>query len=163
MYWRFLNIMAKKTILIKLIDAVKTFITDVPKYQTSGSAAVDLVAAEDYNIRAQTTAVVKTAHKMQIPEGYVGLVCSRSGMASKHSVFVLNSPGVIDSDFRGDVGVILHNSGGFDFTVRKGDRIAQLMILKLPENIIFEKVSREEWDKSANTERGEGGFGSTGK
>ncbi len=163
MYWGFLNIMAKKkNIIVKILEAIKGSGYPTPSFQTPGAACVDLVSIEDWRIPPHTTVTIKTSHLVQIPDGHVGLVCSRSGLASKHSVHVLNSPGVVDADYRGNVGVILRNSGGLDFTVRKGDRIAQLMILQLAP-IEFQQVTQEEWDETAVTQRGDGGFGSTGK
>lgn len=153
--------MAKK-LIVKITDALKTFTSKEPKLETEGAAGYDLIAAEDMLIRPHVTMLVKTTFKWAIPKGYVGMVCSRSGMALKHSVFVLNAPGIVDSDYRGDVGVIIHNGGGFDYTIRKGDRIAQMVLVKHAGEVGFEKVSSEEFAK-LETKRGEDGFGSTGK
>lgn len=124
--------------------------------QTTGSAGADLRANGDYLLSPDATILVKTGLRIAIPEGFVGLVCTRSGMALKQSCIVLNSPGIIDSDYRGDVGVILHNFGPEDIEIHEGDRIAQLLIVPY---IMPQFVQVESLDE---TERGEGGFGSTG-
>ncbi|WP_323016374.1 dUTP diphosphatase [Castellaniella sp.] len=129
----------------------------VPKRQSIGASAVDLCALEGSVIHPGQTGLVKTGLAMSIPCGMTGMVCSRSGLALKHKVFVLNAPGIIDSDYRGDVGVILHNLGDTDFVVDPGSRIAQLLILK-HETAFFKEVNVLD-----ETARGANGFGSTGK
>jgi dUTP pyrophosphatase len=129
----------------------------VPTYAREGDAGADLRSTESLVIRPGETKLVKTGVRLALPDGYVGLVCSRSGLALKSSVFVLNAPGVVDSGYRGEVGVILHNSGFNNFKVEVGDRVAQLMIQKF-ESPTFVQVS-----ELSETNRGEGGFGSTGK
>ena len=129
----------------------------IPHYQTLGSAACDLHASEDVTIKAGRREIVGTGLKLEIPEGFVGQVCPRSGLAVKYGVTVLNAPGIIDSDFRGEIKVILFNSGDQDFELKKGDRIAQLMLTQY-----FQAVFKSAGDLSS-TQRGEGGFGSTGK
>lgn len=128
-----------------------------PTYARKGDAGADLRSTENLVIRPGETKLVKTGIRLALPDGYVGLVCSRSGLALKSSVFVLNAPGVVDSGYRGEVGVILHNSGFTNFEVKQGDRIAQLMIQK------FESAEWNEVEDLDETERGTGGFGSTGK
>ena len=136
----------------KLDDSVA-----LPAPTTSGAAGADLRAVEDAVLPEYGgIRLIKTGLAMAIPAGYTGFVCSRSGLALKHGVFVLNAPGVIDSDYRGDVGVIICNAGPEDFVIKKGDRIAQLVILKTPA-VQFEQVPT-----LPATDRGEGGFGSTG-
>ena len=140
-----------------MIDLVRTEEAVVPQIATQGSAGSDLCSSEDVKIYPGETKLIKTGINISIPTGYAGLVCSRSGLALKKDVFVLNSPGIIDSDYRGDVGVILHNGGQDLFTIKTGDRIAQLLIVKC-EHFIFTEV------KELNTtDRGTGGFGSTGQ
>ena len=139
---------------------IKTVIDDhgaVPAYSRDGDAAVDLRASESCYIKAGAVRLVDTGVRVAIPSGYVGLVCPRSGMACKHEVTVINSPGVIDPNYRGSikVGLVNHNSVGFD--IREGDRIAQLLIVPVPR-VTFEQV--EELD---GTERGADGFGSSGR
>jgi dUTP pyrophosphatase len=129
----------------------------LPIYAREGDAGADLRSNEDIEILANQQVLVKTGVRLGLPDGYVGLVCSRSGLALKSGVFVLNAPGVVDSGYRGEVGVILKNSGSSTFSVKKGDRIAQLMIQK------FESPKFIEVETLDVTERGEGGFGSTGK
>lgn len=125
--------------------------------QTSGSAGIDLRAKEDCTILPNQTALVKTGLRLAIPKGYAGFVCTRSGMALKQECMVLNSPGIIDSDYRGEIGVILHNFNTSELHIHKSDRVAQLLIIPyvIPD---FERV-----ESLDTTERGTGGFGSTGK
>lgn len=130
---------------------------ELPKYQTSGSAGCDLTSAEDVTIPPQTRRVVGTGLKIEMPGGYGAYVCPRSGLAAKHGVTVLNTPGVIDNDYRGEIKVILYNSGEEEFIVKKGDRIAQLVFFPIIQ-AIFRKIK-----VVASTDRGEGGFGSTGR
>lgn len=139
---------------------IKTVIDDhgsVPAYSRADDAAVDLRASESCYIKAGAVRLVDTGVRVAIPSGYVGLVCPRSGMACKHEVTVINAPGVIDPNYRGSikVGLVNHNSVGKD--IRKGDRIAQLLIVPVPR-VTFEQV--EELD---DTERGADGFGSSGR
>ena len=123
---------------------------------TPGAAGLDLYARESASIGAGGRALVPCGIKAEIPPGYCGMVCSRSGLALKHGVFVLNAPGIIDSDYRGEIGAILQNAGSDVFAVMPGDRIAQLLIVPIAmmEVRIVESLS--------STERGAHGFGSTG-
>lgn len=144
------------TIKIKMTVSEPDF---MPTLGTDGAAAYDLRASEDGWIASGQTLLVRTGVKVAIPKGYVGEVCSRSGLALKHNVFVLNAPGLVDSDYRGEVGVVLHNASPHhhpDFIIKKGDRIAQLMFKKVADTEI------ELVDSLDETDRGEGGFGSTG-
>ena len=122
------------------------------------SAAYDLRAEipEPITLYALDRVVISTGVRLHLPEGTVGLVCPRSGIAVKKGITVLNSPGVVDSGYRGDVGVILFNSGEDPFVVQRGDRIAQLVVLPVLH------PSLEFVESLDDTERGEGGFGSTG-
>lgn len=128
----------------------------LPTYGSKGAAGMDLHSIQSLTLNAGDTRLVGTGIAVAIPQGWVGLVCSRSGLAVKHSVFVLNAPGVIDSDYRGEVGVILHNAGRDKFAIRKGDRIAQMLVQQSISPWIA--IAKEIGD----TERGQGGFGSTG-
>jgi dUTP pyrophosphatase len=101
--------------------------------------------------------VIKTGIALAIPEGMVGLVCPRSGLALNHGITVLNSPGVIDSDYRGELMVILMNHGSAGFNISIGDRIAQLLITPVMRAVLHDG------DDLSETERGSGGFGSTGR
>jgi dUTP pyrophosphatase len=129
---------------------------NVPAYATACAAGADLVAAEDASIAPGAILAVATGIALAIPEGYEGQVRPRSGLALKHGVTVLNAPGTIDADFRGEVKVILINHGPQPFKVSRGDRIAQLVIAPVAP-ARFERV-----DALPATARGEGGFGSTG-
>jgi dUTP pyrophosphatase len=131
----------------------------LPAYATEGSSGMDLHAAveADTSIAPGETSLIPTGFTIEVPVGYEAQVRPRSGLAVKHSVGVLNSPGTIDSDYRGEVKVILTNFGKKDFTVRRGDRIAQLVIAP---------VVRARWEEVKTLEqtaRGAGGFGHTGK
>ena len=125
---------------------------------TQGSAGFDLLAAikSEIIINPGSTKLVPCGFSMQMPEGIEGQVRPRSGIALKNSVTVLNSPGTIDSDYRGEIGVILINHGLSVFSIKRGMRIAQLVFINLP------KVKLVESDTLDETDRGSGGFGSTG-
>jgi len=128
------------------------------KRATSGSSGFDLASAEEQQltILPGTVALVRTGLALELPPGLEGQVRSRSGLAARSSVFVLNSPGTIDSDYRGEVKVVLANFGNAPFSVSLGDRIAQLVFSQVP-NVVFVAV-----DELSATERGSGGFGSSG-
>lgn len=129
----------------------------LPRYITDGSAGLDLSAVSDGVIKKGEIKLLPTGIYMEIPKGYEAQVRPRSGLALKYGITVLNSPGTIDSDYRGEVGVILANFGKDDFEYKKGDRIAQ---------IVFNRVVRANFvvvDELTETERGDGGFGHSGK
>ena len=130
-----------------------------PVYASAGSAGADLVSAEenDVTVPAGETAFIGTGIALEIPDGYVGLVYARSGLACKRNLAPANKVGVIDSDYRGEVKVALFNHGKAAETVKKGERIAQLVIAPC--------VNAEftETDELSSSKRGEGGFGSTGR
>lgn len=130
----------------------------LPQYQTSGSAGMDIFAAidEPIIINPKETVLVPTSISIALPDGYEAQVRSRSGLAAKYGVFALNSPGTIDSDYRGEIKVILSNFGNQPFTINRGDRIAQLVIAR------YEKAEFELVDELPDTFRNDGGFGSTG-
>lgn len=127
-----------------------------PAYASEGDAGLDLRAAEALTIWPGTHATVATGFALAIPVGHVGLVHPRSGLAAKKGVTVLNSPGTIDSGYRGEVKVILLNTSDEPFSVSIGDRIAQLVIQE------YVTVTIDETDELDTTTRGAGGFGSTG-
>lgn len=129
-----------------------------PSYETTGSAGVDLRAftGEDIVIKPMERKMIHTGLYMQIPEGYEGSVRPRSGLAIKNGITVINTPGVCDSDYTGEICVLLVNLSNEDFVIKNGDRIAQMLFKKV-ERAIFAEV--RELDE---TERGEGGFGHTG-
>jgi dUTP pyrophosphatase len=128
-----------------------------PLYATPGSAGCDLIASEEITLPPGKWAAVNTGLYLEIPRGYVALVCPRSGLALKHAVSVLNAPGVIDSDYRGEVKVILVNHNSLRYTVKKGDRIAQLVFTPVVQ------AQMKIVDQLTETERSTGGFGSTGR
>ena len=132
----------------------------LPAYETEGSAGLDLRAAiaegEDITLKPMARALIPTGLKMSVPLGYEVQVRPRSGLALKFGITCLNTPGTIDSDYRGEVKVILINLGAEDFIIRRGDRIAQMVVAP---------VTQAEWsevDSLDETARGAGGFGSTG-
>ena len=129
----------------------------LPAYATAGAAGMDVVAAEDHELAPGARHAVATGFSMAIPEGYEVQVRPRSGLALKHGVTCLNTPGTIDSDYRGEVKVILANLGGDAFAIRRGDRIAQLVPAPVQRAVLAEVASLDE------TVRGSGGFGSTGQ
>ena len=129
----------------------------LPAYASDGAAGMDVVAAESLTIRPGTRHAVATGFAMAIPPGYEVQVRPRSGLALKHGITCLNTPGTIDADYRGEVKVILINLGAEPFTVARGERIAQMVIAP---------VTQATWDVVATlpeTARGAGGFGSTGR
>ena len=128
----------------------------LPSYETSGSAGMDVRAAEAVTIGAGKRGLVGTGFAFAIPEGYEVQVRPRSGLALKHGISVLNAPGTIDSDYRGEIKVILANLGDEDFVIARGDRIAQIIIAPVQRGNLVEVSDLDE------TARGSGGFGSTG-
>lgn len=132
---------------------------ELPAYATQSSAGLDLkaVLAEAVILGPLERKIVGTGLKIALPEGYEAQVRPRSGLAAKHGITVLNAPGTIDADYRGEIGVILVNLSNEPFTIQPGERIAQLVVAQ---------YSQVEWspvESLDSTQRGEGGFGSTGK
>lgn len=130
----------------------------LPAYQTAGAAGLDLAAAvtEPVVIHPGERRLVPTGIKVGIPEGYEGQVRPRSGLALRHGIGIVNSPGTIDADFRGEIGIVLVNHGAEPFTVTRGARIAQLVIAPVA------RVDVVAVDTLDRTDRGGGGYGSTG-
>lgn len=128
----------------------------VPEYATRGASGVDVRSTVDVTIQPGARELVPTGLHLEIPEGFEGQVRPRSGLALKHGVTVLNSPGTIDADYRGEVKVLLINHGHEEYSIKKGDRIAQLVFAPTLQ------VNLRNVDSLSETERGEGGFGSTG-
>ncbi len=131
---------------------------DLPSYETIASAGMDLRAniTDPITLKPLDRTIVKTGLFIELPIGYEAQVRPRSGLAAKNGVTVLNAPGTVDADYRGEIGVILVNLSNEDFTIQNGERIAQLVIAK---------HERAEWtvvQELSETSRGEGGFGSTG-
>ena len=133
----------------------------LPSYETLGAAGMDLRAAVDADMPVilgpGARALVPTGFKMALEPGWEAQVRPRSGLALKHGITCLNTPGTIDSDYRGEVGVILVNLGTEPFVIRRGERIAQMVIAPVAKVSVFEVDTLDE------TERGTGGFGSTGR
>lgn len=131
----------------------------LPKYETDGSAGLDIRAAVENDVIIDTGKIglISTNLSVEIPEGYEIQVRPRSGLAVKHGIGILNSPGTIDSDYRGEIKIILFNFGENNFTVKRGDRIAQLIISKVY------KADFVETENLNQSSRGSGGFGHTGK
>ena len=131
---------------------------DLPEYQTPGSSGIDLRAAveEPIIIENGERVMIPTGLKMEIPAGYEGQVRTRSGLAATRGLVVLNSPGTLDADYRGEVKVILMNLGSDPLTINRGERVAQLVIAPVARVVISEVEDVDE------TIRGPGGFGSTG-
>ena len=129
---------------------------DLPRYATSGAAGMDVVAAEDVMLAPGARHAVATGLSMAIPQGYEIQVRPRSGLALKHAITVPNTPGTIDSDYRGELKIILINHGDAEFAIGRGDRIAQLVLAPVVQ------AAWHEVDTLDETTRGAGGFGSTG-
>ena len=167
--------------IAKRIIAIPIALEDgatLPEYKTSGAAAMDVCAIEDYIIKPGEKVLVKTGVKLAIPQGYAVLVQPRSGLSLKTKLRIANTPGLIDSDYRGEIGVILENVDppikdivlddegkvlsilyGSSYSVGKGERIAQLRLVEAPRMALFEVENLDNFE----TERGDGGFGSTGE
>ena len=131
---------------------------ELPNYETIASAGMDLRAniSEPITLKSLERTIVKTGLFIELPIGYEAQVRPRSGLAAKKGITVLNSPGTVDADYRGEIGVILVNLSNEDFVIENGERIAQLIITK------HERVEWIEVIELSETSRGEGGFGSTG-
>ena len=140
---------------IKIINKSKH---SLPNYETSASAGMDLRANLDNAVilKPLERAIIKTGLFIALPNGYEAQVRPRSGLAAKNGITVLNAPGTIDADYRGEIGVILVNLSNEIFTINDGERIAQLIIAK------YEQANWEEVNLLEDTKRGKGGFGSTG-
>lgn len=131
---------------------------ELPAYETGSSAGMDLRAniTEPVTLKPLERAIIKTGLFIELPVGYEAQVRPRSGLAAKKGITVLNSPGTIDADYRGEIGVILVNLSNQEFTIQDGERIAQMVISR------HEHITWKEVDSLEETSRGAGGFGSTG-
>lgn len=140
------------------IKVINTSKHALPKYQTALSAGMDLYAnlSEPIVLKSLERRLIPTGLFIALPEGYEAQIRPRSGLAFKNGITVLNTPGTIDADYRGEIGVILVNLSADEFTINDGDRIAQMVIAK------YETANWEEVTSLEKTERGEGGFGSSG-
>ena len=143
-----------KVLIKKLDPSVK-----LPEYKTGGASGMDLIAflKIPINIEPKKSSLIPTGLSVAFPENYEIQIRPRSGLAAKKNISVLNTPGTIDSDYRGEIKVIIYNHGDTDFMVNNGDRIAQMILSPVI------KMKLEETDKLPETIRGKGGFGSTGK
>lgn len=148
--------MSSLSVKIKKLDHAHDL--PLPSYATALSAGMDLLAAieTDIILAPSERTIIPTGLSIQLPEGYEAQIRPRSGLAIKHGITLPNSPGTIDADYRGEVGVIILNAGTESFKITRGMRIAQMVIAKY-ETVIWEEVS-----DLSETDRGTGGFGSTG-
>ena len=144
----------RNTMNIKIVNKSEN---PLPCYAKEGDAGMDICAAEDKHISPFNWTTISTGLYLEIPEGYEVQIRSRSGLAAKHGIQVLNSPGTIDSGYRGEIKVILKNNDHIKYIVKKGDRIAQMVVAPITTAILKEVA------ELSDSERGEGGLGSTGK
>ena len=140
------------TLKIKKLDQSAV----IPHYATAGSAGMDIRASHNEIIKSGKSSMIATGLAIALENGFEAQIRPRSGLAAKHQITVLNAPGTIDSDYRGEVKVILINHSKIDFKIKKGDRIAQIVIAKYEVHKICEVEDLDE------TDRGKNGFGSTG-
>jgi dUTP pyrophosphatase len=142
-------------VLLKKLDSS----VELPSYKTDGASGMDLMAfiKEPINLKPYTSCLVPTGISVAFSDGFEIQIRPRSGLAAKNSISVLNTPGTIDSDYRGEIKVILFNHGSNDFLINNKDRIAQMVLTPVV------KMELEETNDLPNTVRGDGGFGSTGK
>ena len=142
-------------VLLKKLDSF----VDLPSYKTDGASGMDLMAfiKEPLNLKPHSSCLVPTGISVAFPKEFEIQIRPRSGLAAKNNISVLNTPGTIDSDYRGEIKVILYNHGNDDFLINNKDRIAQMILTPVI------KMNLEETDNLPETVRGEGGFGSTGK
>jgi dUTP pyrophosphatase len=140
-------------LLVKLLHPS----AQLPRHTHPGDGGADLFSVEEVTLPPGERASVGTGLALAIPLGYAGFVQPRSGLAAKHGIMLVNSPGLIDADYRGEVRVLLYNSGAEPFTVNVGERIAQLVIQRVEEPTFIAA------DELPETARGEGGFGSSGR
>ena len=142
-------------VLIKKLDPD----VQLPEYKTSGASGVDLIAfiKEPINLEPKTSILIPTGLSVAFPEDYEIQIRPRSGLAAKNNISVLNTPGTIDSDYRGEIKVIIYNHGNENFLINNGDRIAQMILAPVV------KMELEEKNDLPKSIRGKGGFGSTGK
>ena len=143
-----------KVLIKRLNPAVK-----LPTYKTNGASGMDLMAfiKDPINVKSKTSCLIPTGLSLAFPEKYEIQIRPRSGLAAKNNISILNTPGTIDSDYRGEIKVIIYNHGNKNFMINNGDRIAQMILMPVI------KMELEETDQLPETIRGEGGFGSTGK
>ncbi len=143
-----------KVLVKKLDPAVR-----LPIYKTNGASGMDLMAfvKKSINIKSKTSCLIPTGLSVAFSKEYEIQIRPRSGLAAKNNISILNTPGTIDSDYRGEIKIIIYNHGNEDFTINNGDRIAQMIMCPIV------KMELEETNNLPETVRGEGGFGSTGR
>lgn len=131
----------------------------LPSYMTSNSAGMDLYADLEHEIilAPGERSLIRTGIAIALPDGYEAQIRPRSGLALKYGISLVNSPGTIDSDYRGEIGIIIINHGNSSFTIKPGERIAQMVIAQ------FTRIEWQETDELESSSRGEGGFGHTGR
>lgn len=139
------------------VKVVNRLLHPLPRYETDGAGAMDIRASVDHTIKPGERKLIKTGLSVEIPHGFAIEVIPRSGLALKQGITALNSPGLIDSDYRGEIGVILINHSDETVEIKYGDRISQMRVVPVY------KISFKEVESLSETERGTGGFGSTGK
>ena len=142
-------------VLIKKLDSA----VELPTYKTNGASGMDLMAfiKEPINVKSKTSSLIPTGLSVAFSENFEIQIRPRSGLAAKNDISILNTPGTIDSDYRGEIKVIIYNHGNNDFLINNGDRIAQIILAPVI------KIELEETNDLPQTISGEGGFGSTGK
>ena len=142
-------------VLIKKLDPS----VELPSYKTNGASGMDLMAfiKKPINIKSESSSIIPTGLSVAFSKDFEIQIRPRSGLAAKNNISVLNTPGTIDSDYRGEIKVIIYNHGRSDFVINKGDRIAQMILMPVI------KMELEEAENLPETIRGKGGFGSTGK
>lgn len=143
---------ANVEVLVALSDGAA-----VPEYQSAGAAGMDVRCSDDFTLYPNERRLIPTGLRLAIPAGYEGQMRPRSGLALKHGISMVNTPGTIDSDYRGEIGVILINHGADVVTFNAGDRIAQLVVCPVA------RARMTVVESLPPSDRGEGGFGSTGK
>ncbi len=141
------------------VKIINTSPYELPSYATEHSAGMDMRAniTESITLLPLKRAMIPTGVFIELPHGFEAQIRPRSGLAAKHGISIVNSPGTIDADYRGEIKIILVNLSDQDFVLNPGERIAQMVVAK------YERVEWVETDQLAGSERGEGGFGSTGK
>ena len=145
--------------MVKVLIKILSSGVQLPSYKTSGASGIDLMASINFTvtIKPKTSSLIPTGLSIPFSEDYEIQIRPRSGLAAKNNITVLNTPGTIDSDYRGEIKVIIYNHGDKDFVINNNDRIAQMILTPVI------KMELQEIDELPETMRGEGGFGSTGK
>lgn len=154
--WWFLTFLGKGVRMIKVKIKKTKNNAIIPKYAHASDSGIDLYSTEDYILKPGERALISTGIKIAIPKGYEAQIRPKSGLALNHGLSIVNTPGTIDSCYRGEIGVIAINLGKENIKIENGKKVAQMVFNKI------EEVEFEEVDELNNTKRGSGGFGSTG-